>query len=43
MVRMLLLGRGVTHPAIGADEIFGRPYAACHLADMPPLGGRFTP
>jgi len=36
MVRMLLLGRGVTHPAIGADEIFGGPYAAGHLADFAP-------
>ena len=37
LVRMLLFRRGVTHPAIGAGEVFGRPYPAAHLAKVPLL------
>jgi len=36
LVWMLLLDRSVIHPAIGAAEIFGRPYAAGHPANMRP-------
>jgi hypothetical protein len=35
LVRMLFLGRSVRHPAIGAVETFGCPYAACHRANLP--------
>jgi hypothetical protein len=35
LVWMLFLGRSVRHPAIGAVEIFGRPYAASHRANRP--------
>ena len=34
LVRMFLFGRSVIHPATGAVEIFGRPYAVCHPANM---------
>src|ERR1700722_14105919 len=34
LVWMLFLGRSVRHPAIGAVEIFGRPYAASHRANL---------
>jgi hypothetical protein len=34
LVWMLLFGRDVVHPATGAGEIFGRPYAAGHPANM---------
>jgi hypothetical protein len=32
---MLLSRRVVIHPATGAGEVFGRPYAACHSTNMP--------
>ncbi len=35
LVRMLLSCRVVIHPATGAGEMFGGPYAACHPANMP--------
>jgi hypothetical protein len=35
LVRMLLSCRVVIHPATGAGEVFGRPYAACHPTNMP--------
>ena len=34
LVWMLLFCSNIVHPATGAGEIFGRPYAACHLANM---------
>jgi hypothetical protein len=43
LVWMLLFCRSVIHPAIGAGEIFGRPYAAGHPASMPRPSPIFQP
>jgi len=43
LVLMLLLGRGVIHPAIGAVKIFDRPDAVSHGAMMRRLDLEFQP
>lgn len=43
LVRMLLLGHGVGHPAIGAVEMFGRPNATGHPGNMPRESSIFQP
>ena len=34
LVRVFLFCRCVVHPASGAGEFFGRPYALCHAANV---------
>jgi hypothetical protein len=41
--RMLLFGRSVIDPAIGAGEKLGGPYAAGHPAKYAPMAFRFKP
>jgi hypothetical protein len=43
LVLILLLGRGVIHPAIGAGKIFNRPDAVSHRAIMRRIGRVFQP
>ena len=34
LVAVLFPCRSIIHPATGAVEVFGRPYAACHRSNM---------
>jgi hypothetical protein len=43
LVLILLLGRGVIHPAIGAGKIFDRPDAVSHGAMMRRIDPKFQP
>ena len=43
LVLMLLLGRGVIHPAIGAGKIFDRPDAVSHHTIMRRIALVFQP
>jgi hypothetical protein len=43
LVLILLLGRGVIHPAIWAGKIFNRPDAVSHRAIMRRIGFVFQP
>src|SRR5216684_8999521 len=43
LVWMLFFCRRIIHPAVGAAEIFGRPYASGHPATMPRQSSIFQP
>jgi hypothetical protein len=41
LLRMLLSGGGVVHPATVAGKLLGSPYAACHDGNLTSTAARF--